>query len=299
MYGSGYTVYVISAKQAARYRDFVNERKNAVRTKTPYSKATDALAQDIHESLMAKKAYTFYVNGSPKTFCNSLKKKMRKLNNQDVIFKYTSTKQSGSVYQVVIDQVQAEAYCYAVLFSEKICKNAKQDLLDEIQSDAEFLAKRYPEQSYEEWYAYCYDDLSYIQTVLLDTNCMRDVSSINKLRILFKQTDIFYRYRSETIMGEKIYIASTGGIAYSADNKTSIKKESTILKNLYYGTARGDSYEFAYSAKVLLSYWGIKVNSYNDGGAGEFGSVGGFTTDETGKEYEYYFDGSQFWSYSE
>lgn len=248
--GTAYSVYTISEKNARAYRDEVNAMK--LNVKHAITSASEDLAQQIHDTIYAKKSFTFYTKGKPTKICDDLKEMIKPINRQGVIFKYTATKVPyHDCYKVTIDKGQAEAYYYAVNIiqsvanSECVGKGIDWYVRESVNIRNEDVSDPEEMWDYEKDYdAVVAMELLEAEKILLNASCMNDVSDIVKL-FAISNCNLF---RSAMNYDKKARGRYWRG---ASDQK--------MLKELYNRTARGTCGDYAKAEEALFSYLGIEV----------------------------------------
>lgn len=225
--------------------------------KHPVTAADQELAQQIHDTLMTRQAFSFCTKGKPDKICQKLNEMMPGINRQGVHFEYESGKIKGDIYLVTVTNELAEAYYYAVKMTEKILKIDQYDierlLLEDVEEYQEAVAED-PEE-FEGFGPYTYEDafadLPLAKQIIMNADCMNDLSDIMKVYAI--------SYAGVFNCGE----AGTVGITYTFKNQTPfLTAKAThqyILKHLCNGTARGVCEDFARGERVYFTYLGIDV----------------------------------------
>lgn len=99
------------------------------------TKANDSTAKKLNSALNKGKTIYLKVKGnktSSKKLLSSLNTKIKKINKQGVVFKYSGGKKSGKYYKYTISSSNANYYKYSVKFVNKIYSNVKNTIKKKI-----------------------------------------------------------------------------------------------------------------------------------------------------------------------
>lgn len=270
--------YTISAKQSRSYRDKVNAKSADMQSAkaSAVSSASADLADQLHKSLHAKKAFSFYTKGDPDKICKDLTPMVQAANRLGVIFKYDKDHMGGNYYKVTISKSNAECYYYMCGIMQEISDGfyIGQDLNEVFADDlAAFnadLLEAYTEEleeakkmlgdggaAIEPFKPYTLEEylnykFSKADRILFNSPSFNDASDILKLyaismsnilngsRITYDKKDIGRYWRGYT--------------------------DHQVLKELYNYKARGTCGEFAIADYVVFSWLGIDVKICEDYG---------------------------------
>ena len=291
--------YTISAKQAKAYRDRVNAKAAdlASMKASAVSNASPELAGQIHKSLLAKKAFSFYTKGSPDQICKDLTPMVQAANRLGVIFKYDKDHMGGNYYKVTISKSNAECYYYMCGIMQEISDGfyIGQDLNEVFADDlAAFnadLLEAYTEEleeakkmlgdggaAIEPFKPYTLEEylnykFSKADRILFNSPSFNDASDILKLYAISM---------SNILNGSRIkYDKKDIGRYWHGYT------DHQVLKELYNYKARGTCGEFAIADYVVFSWLGIDVKICEDYG---HAWVEGRAANSKGKVYDYKFD---------
>lgn len=291
--------YTVSAKQAKAYRDKVNAKSADMQSAkaSAVSSASTDLADQLHKSLRAKKAFSFYTKGDPDKICKNLIPMVQAANGLGVIFKYDTKKMGDGYYKVTISKDNAECYYYATeimqgvsdgfyigedldkAFAEKLAAfNA--DALDLYNEDLEWAKEMLGDggaaiEPFKPWTLeeYLNYKFSKADRVLLNSPSLNDASDILKLYAI-SMLNILNGVRIN-------YDEAEGGRYWHGYT------DHQVLKELYNCDAIGTCGEFAIADKVLFSWLGIDVKVCEDYG---HAWVEGRAANSKGELVEYKFD---------
>ncbi len=299
---NGY-VYTVSAKDAKAYRNKVNKAiadKKANEKKmhaSAVSSASTELAAQIHKSLRAKKAFSFYTKGNPDQICKDLTPMVQAANRLGVIFKYDTKKMGDGYYKVTISKDNAECYYYMCGMMQEISDGfyIGKDLNEVFADDlADFNAdelEAYNEEleeakemlgdggaaiePFKSWTLeeYLHYKTSKADRILFNSPSFNDASNILKLYAISLSN-----------------ILNGGRINYDKAERGRYWHGYTdrqVLKELYNCEAIGTCGEFAIADYVLFSWLGIDVKICEDYG---HAWVEGRAANSKGKVYDYKFD---------
>lgn len=255
-------IIIISEKKAKAYSAKVKKIQNGL--KDAVTESSSELAQDIHNALMNQRPFIFYTKGKPTAICNDLIREVQDINKQDVIFKYTSEKVSGTdYYKISIKKEQAQAYAYACKYSEKQFNIEKNDILKHVKGTVQN-----EEDCREGYLLECEIDMELGEPVptfeeycdgRLDEDSIEQLSSrdqmIARAEGMGDLSDIMKLY----IIGIGSFQAPSGITYTNKYFQSGTGSEALMLKNLYLNKATGVCHDFALHECALFSYWGISV----------------------------------------
>ena len=291
--------YTISAKQSRAYRDKVNAKSADMQSAkaSAVSSASADLADQLHKSLRAKKAFSFYTKGDPDKICKNLIPMVQAANRLGVIFKYDTKKMGDGYYKVTVSKDNAECYYYATGIMQEVSDgyyvgkdlnkvfaddlaDFNADLLDLYNEDLEWAKEMlgdggaaiepFKPYTLEEYLDYKFSKAC---RIVMHADSLNDVSDIVKLWVISD---------CHMLDGANIkYDEAEGGRYWHGYT------DHQVLKELYNYEAIGTCGEFAIADKVLFSWLGIDVKVCEDYG---HAWVEGRAANSKGKMVEYKFD---------
>lgn len=299
-------IYTISAKDAKAYRNKIRQKEAETRQKkaeirkgksSAVSSASADLADQLHKSLRAKKAFSFYTKGDPDKICKNLIPMVQAANRLGVIFKYDTKKMGDGYYKVTISKDNAECYYYATGIMQEVSDgyyvgkdlnevfaddlaDFNADLLDLYNEDLEYAKEMFGDggaaiEPFKPYTLEEYLDYKFSKAcrIVMHADSLNDVSDIVKLWVISD---------CHMLDGANIkYDEAEGGRYWHGYT------DHQVLKELYNYEAIGTCGEFAIADKVLFSWLGIDVKVCEDYG---HAWVEGRAANSKGKVYDYKFD---------
>ena len=261
------------------------------------SSASADLADQLHKSLRAKKAFSFYTKGDPDKICKNLIPMVQAANRLGVIFKYDTKKMGDGYYKVTISKDNAECYYYATGIMQEVSDgyyvgkdlnevfaddlaDFNADLLDLYNEDLEYAKEMFGDggaaiEPFKPYTLEEYLDYKFSKAcrIVMHADSLNDVSDIVKLWVI-----------------SDCHMLDGANIKYDEAERGRYWHGYTdhqVLKELYNYEAIGTCGEFAIADKVLFSWLGIDVKVCEDYG---HAWVEGRAANSKGEMVEYKFD---------